>query len=81
MNDKVKILVEEARKLSEAERDRLLRTLESEFGAPEDEVEQAWAEEAGRRSAAYAKGEIEAHDADEVLAELKARLAKRRGNA
>jgi hypothetical protein len=81
MNDKVKILVEEARKLSEAERDRLLRALEAEFNAPEDEVEQAWLEEAGRRSAAYAKGEIKAYDADEVLAELKARLAKRRGNA
>jgi Putative addiction module component len=81
MNDKVKILIDEVRKLTETERERLIHALDVEFGAAIEDIDQAWIEEAERRSIAYSKGEMKAYDADEVLADLKVRLARRRSRA
>ncbi|MFV8755069.1 addiction module protein [Nannocystaceae bacterium ST9] len=39
-----------------------------------DEIERAWLEEAQRRAGRLERGEVEARDGDEVLAELEAKL-------
>jgi putative addiction module component (TIGR02574 family) len=59
MNDRVRALVEQARKLSPQERLELVDLLEAEFsdhGTPE-EIEAAWLEEVQRRIAASERGE------------------------
>lgn len=82
MNKRVEALFEEARKLTPDERDELLRRLvlareadEPADGTPE-EIEAAWAVEIERRIAAHARGETKLHDADQVIAEARSRLAK-----
>ncbi len=78
MNDKVKILIDEVRKLTEAERERLILALDVEFGASIEDVDQAWIEEAEKRSKAIDEGRMPLYDADEAIAELRARLERRR---
>ncbi|MDX2288856.1 MAG: addiction module protein [Hyphomicrobiaceae bacterium] len=81
MNQRVKAIVEEARKLSSDERADLVERLQQEFaadisdGTPE-EIEAAWAAEVERRIAAAERGETVSIPAEEVMAELRARLAK-----
>ena len=76
MNDRVRAIVEEARKLSPQERLELVDLLEAEFageeseGAPE-EIEAAWLTEVERRIAAAERGETTFVDADEVLARMR----------
>lgn len=75
MNDRVRAIVEEARKLSPEERVELLELLEVEFpggsdGTPE-EIEAAWLEEVERRIAAAERGETTFVDAEEVLARMR----------
>lgn len=50
--------------------DHLLQSLE------DPSVLQAWAEESADRVAAYDRGEIQARDADEVIAEIRAGLSR-----
>ncbi|MDZ4842477.1 MAG: addiction module protein [Hyphomicrobium aestuarii] len=62
MNQRVELIVEETRKLSEAERAELFERLATEFdGEPADgtpeEIEAAWLEEVERRAAAFERGE------------------------
>jgi putative addiction module component (TIGR02574 family) len=76
MNDRVRAIIEEARKLSPQERVELVDLLEAEFageeseGAPE-EIEAAWLEEVERRVAAAERGETTFVDAEEVLARMR----------
>lgn len=71
MSAQVKKLFEQARKtLTIDERIELTDLLLVDTAIPDPEWEAAWAAEAQRRMAAYERGEIEAFDADEVLAEL-----------
>ena len=78
MNQHIKRLADEARKLSPDERaelvDEILAGLHDQDGA----WEKAWAEEADRRWAQYKSGAITSHDADAVLADVAKQLAKRR---
>ena len=72
MSARVDSIFEAAMKLSDDERaelsDLLFYTLPPDR---QDEVDKAWAEEAGRRMDAYRRGEVEALDLDETLALLR----------
>lgn len=75
MNDRVRAIVEEARKLTPEERLELFDLLEAEFpggseGAPE-EIEAAWLVEVERRIAEAERGEAVFFDAEEVFAEAR----------
>jgi putative addiction module component (TIGR02574 family) len=73
MNDRIRNLVEEARKLTPEERLELVGLLEADLadeGTPE-EIEAAWVEEVERRIAAAERGEATFVDADEVLARMR----------
>jgi hypothetical protein len=75
MNDRVRAIVEEARKLTPEERLELFDLLEVEFpgggdGTPE-EIEAAWLKEVERRIAAAERGEAVFIDAEEVIAEAR----------
>ena len=76
MNDRVRAIVEEARKLSPRERLELFDLLELEFAGDEGdgtqmEVEAAWLDEVQRRIAKAEKGETAFVDAEEVLARVR----------
>ena len=85
MNQRVKTLVEDIRKLTPEERHELMAELSVTFdddaepadGTPE-EIEAAWAEEVERRIAARERGETSLIDSDEVVAAARARIAARR---
>jgi Putative addiction module component len=77
MNDKVKILIDEVRKLSDAERDSLIAALDQEFGASAADLDQAWSTELDRRKQAVAQGQMPTYDADTMIDDLRVRLARR----
>jgi len=76
MNKRVTSIIEEARKLSPAEREELLMRLRDEFdpgadeGTPE-EIEAAWIELAEQRLERAERGETTFVPAEEVMAELR----------
>jgi putative addiction module component (TIGR02574 family) len=79
MNQRVELIVEEARKLTEAERAELFERLAMEFdGEPADgtpeEIDAAWLEEVERRAAAFERGETTSRPFDEVMASIRAKL-------
>jgi Putative addiction module component len=82
MNQRVKALVDEARKLTPEEQWDLLRQLqtvineddETADGTPE-EIEAAWMEEVGRRIDEAERGEGKTHSSEEVVAAARARIA------
>jgi putative addiction module component (TIGR02574 family) len=79
MNDRIRNIVDEARKLTPQERLELFDLLEVEFagnegdGTPE-EVQAAWLEEVERRIAAAERGETTFVDAEEVMARVRRRI-------
>ena len=79
MNQRIKAIVEEARKLTPEEQDELLDLLQIELhgeageGTPE-EIEAAWLEVAQQRMDAADRGEATFIPAADVMAELRARL-------
>ena len=79
MNDRVRAIVEEARKLSAAERLELFDLLEVAFardegdGTPE-EVEAAWLKDVERRVARAERGETTSVDFDEAMARARQRI-------
>ncbi len=73
MNERVRAIVEEARKLTPEERRELVDLLETELvdeSTPE-EIEAAWLEEVERRVAEAERGEAVFFDAEEVFAEAR----------
>jgi putative addiction module component (TIGR02574 family) len=75
MNERVKRLTEEIRKLPpEEQADLLDELLVLTYREPDPEIDKAWAEEAERRLAAYRRGEIEAIPLEEVMARLRKRF-------
>lgn len=76
MNQRIRQIIEEARKLSPEERMDLIDQLEAEFGSEgtPEEIEAAWMEEVGRRIERAERGEGTTYDFDEVMAELRAKL-------
>ena len=85
MNQRVKTLVEDIRKLTPEERQELMLeltlTIEDEEepadGTPE-EIEAAWVEEVERRIAAHERGETASYSSDEVVRDARERIAKAR---
>jgi putative addiction module component (TIGR02574 family) len=76
MNQRVKAIVEEARKLSPEERLELFDQLEIVFAGDEgdgtpEEVEAAWVEEINRRIDNAEHGQTSSIPHDEVMAELR----------
>lgn len=71
MSAQVKAIFEQVKQtLADDERIELADWLYADLAIPNEEWEAAWATEAKRRLAAYERGEIQAFDADEVMAEL-----------
>ena len=82
MNKRVTSIIEEARKLSPAEREELLARLHDEFDAGEDEgtpeeIEAAWIELAESRVDKAERGETTFVPAEEVMAELRKLIQQR----
>jgi putative addiction module component (TIGR02574 family) len=73
-------LYKEALKLSEEEREELVRllTMQADSGWASPEIEQAWMEECDRRMKAIEDGTMELIPADEVYRHVRERLAKNR---
>lgn len=68
----------EIRGLKPGEQERLLRALVEELdGPPDPGVEQAWLEEAQRRSRELDSGAVKAIPAEEVLTKARAELKRR----
>jgi putative addiction module component (TIGR02574 family) len=77
MNERVKKLTEEIRKLSREDRAELMEILHAlDTGEPDPGFEKAWAEEAERRIDAYERGETTAAPLDDVLARLRTRYPR-----
>lgn len=71
MNHPVDDLLEQAKKLSPAERAALIDALYDLNAPPDPEWEAAWIKECEDRLAAYDRGEMEAVDFDVAMAELR----------
>lgn len=79
MNKRVEAVVEAARKLKRREQLQVVeRIMRGEAPQKLSEADQAWLEIGEERFGAYARGEEEAYDAAEVLAEMRAWAAERR---
>lgn len=78
MNQHVKQLIADARKLSPEEQAELLDALLVGFHEPSMAWNEAWGAEADRRWARYLAGDETSHDADSAIVDAKKRLAKRR---
>jgi hypothetical protein len=79
MNERVKRLTEEIRKLPpEEQADLIDELLVLTYRKPDPEIDKAWAEEVERRLQRYRSGLEPARDAFEVLEDIRSRLAKRR---
>ena len=78
MNERVKKLSEEIRKLSpEEQADLMDELLVLTYREPDPEIEKSWAEEAERRLDAYQRGETSAEPLEDVMARLRARYPRK----
>ena len=71
MNEKVKALSQEARKLSPAERAELIDELIASLDRPDATLDALWAKEAEDRLAAHDRGEMATHSIPDVVAKLR----------
>jgi putative addiction module component (TIGR02574 family) len=77
MNERVKKLSEEIRKLSpEEQADLMDELLALTYREPDPEIEKAWAEEAKRRLVAYQRGETITVPLEEVMIRLRAKFPR-----
>ncbi len=67
MNDRAKLLSDEARKLTPAERLQVVDEILSSLDEPDNSLDLLWAKEVEDRLRAYRRGELGAVDLDEVL--------------
>jgi putative addiction module component len=79
MNDRVRAIIEQARKLSPQERLELFGLLEAELSGEEsdgtpEEIEAAWLDEVERRAARAERGETKSIDFDEAMAKARRRI-------
>ena len=82
MNQRIRHIIDEARKLSTGERQDLLDLVNAEFGehaaaGTPDDIAAAWDEEVARRIERVERGEGKLYDFDEVMAELRVQLQRR----
>ena len=71
MNEKVKALSQEARKLSPAERAELIDELIASLDRPDATLDALWAKEAEDRLAAHDRGEMATHSIPDAVAKLR----------
>ena len=76
MTDRIRTLSLEARKLTLAERAELIDDLLASLDEADPRIDALWAEEAERRVALLDKGEMQTHDAAEVLARVRNRRSR-----
>ncbi len=79
MNDRIRTIVEEARKLTPDERREMFDLLDIEFAGDEgdgtpEEVEAAWLEEVERRVGKAERGETTFVEFDEAMARARRRI-------
>lgn len=79
MNQRVDALAKAASLLKPEDRLKLIDRILESVHPTTPEVDKAWLSEAERRWAAYERGEIETYDADEVIAELRQKSARKTG--
>ena len=75
MGSSLKQVEQQALGLNAEERAKLAEAMLESLNAPIAEVEEAWAREIEQRVAAYDRGDIQTHAAEDVFAEAK-RLGK-----
>ena len=68
MNERIKSLTEQASLLPPVERAELVEGILQTLDAVDPNLDQLWATEADDRLSAYRRGELSAHDLDEILA-------------
>jgi putative addiction module component (TIGR02574 family) len=73
MTKTAKILSEQARKLSPAERLEVVDDILASLDEPDPAIDRLWAKEAEDRLAAYRRGEIKSVPLEEVLAKYRPR--------
>ena len=78
MNQRVDILAREVARLEPAERLMLIERILETVHPTNPEIDKAWLAEAEDRWSAYQRGEMEAFDADEVIAELRKKSGRKR---
>lgn len=71
MNEKTKLLGEQARALSPHERIALIEDVLDSLDRADPNVDRLWAQEAADRLAAYRRGELEAKDLRAVIAKYR----------
>jgi putative addiction module component (TIGR02574 family) len=71
MNDKAKILSDQARELSPQDRIALVEDVLDSLDKPDPSTERLWAREARERLAGYRRGEIAAKDLNAILAKYR----------
>jgi putative addiction module component (TIGR02574 family) len=71
MNDKAKVLSEQARELSPHDRIALVEEVLDSLDKPDPSTERLWVLEARERLAAYRRGELAAKDLNEILAKYR----------
>ena len=81
MNQRVKSILDEVRKLTPDEQTEFMQQIwavidDEPAGGTPAEIEAAWDEEVARRIAARERGEGQLYDSKEVIAELRARFPK-----
>ena len=79
MNDRVRAIIEQARKLSQQERLELVGLLEAELSGEEsegtpEEIEAAWLDEVERRAAKADRGETASVDFEDAMARARQRI-------
>jgi putative addiction module component (TIGR02574 family) len=73
MNERAKLITEQALSLPRDEQEELYRALAENLGKPDAAIDEAWLDEAEDRLAAYGRGEIASVTLDEMIAVRKNR--------
>jgi putative addiction module component (TIGR02574 family) len=71
MNDKAKVLSEQARALSPEDRIALVEDVLDSLDNADPAVERLWAREAGERLVAYRRGDLAAKDLHDIVAKYR----------
>jgi putative addiction module component (TIGR02574 family) len=73
MNERAKIITEQALALPRDEQEVLYRALAESLGKPDAAIDEAWLDEAEDRLAAYDRGEVASVTLEEMIASRKNR--------
>lgn len=77
MDRRVATLLEQAKRLPKEDQSILAEAMYELVNPPDPEWEAAWLKECQDRLAAYDRGEMKAHDFDEVIARLRGKYSNR----